>query len=201
MSIADKLTQIANKQQDVYDAGYSVGEFDGHAFGYNEGYTKGFADGQAGGGAFAGLPTYETDVTYASTTSKITLTHNLNTQKFLLIGRVKEHDGTDLTTYRLSQVIAWSPYAFFQNAEFMLANGGTYNPYKYWVEGNVANTSCINVVGSGNATATVPQTTGVNRTLSAMLTATDNDFTIAPNNYLLCGATWHFTVIDVSSIM
>lgn len=183
MSIADKLTVIAGNVQKVYDAGYDAGKAEG-------------------GGTVIGLPTYETDVTFVSTTSSVVLTHNLNTQKFLVIGRVKEHDGTDLNTYRLSQVVAWSPDAYFQDAEYKLANGGTYNPFEYYVEGDVATGAYVFSVGSGNATATTPSSNVATLKASyVMQENTGNSFRLHPNNYFLINATWHFTVVDVSSIM
>ena len=179
MSIADKLTAIAENVEKVYEAGKA-----------------------AGGGTVIGLPTYETDVTYVSNAAAVSLVHNLNTQKFLLIGRVKEHDGTDLNAWRISQMIVWSPYAYFQNAQYNFANGGTYNPYEYWVDGDIATTGYIATVSAGSATATIPVASVVNRNKSGLMhTVTDNSFTLALNTYLLTGATWHFTVVDVSSIM
>lgn len=44
MSIAEKLTQIAENQQAVYDAGYGEG--------YDDGWLDGFEDGQADGGSY-----------------------------------------------------------------------------------------------------------------------------------------------------
>lgn len=41
MSIADKLTQIAEKQQRVYDAGFSAGQAQGGGGSYDQGYTDG----------------------------------------------------------------------------------------------------------------------------------------------------------------
>jgi hypothetical protein len=40
MTIAEKLTQIAENEQKVFDAGYARGEEDGETVGYNAGYTK-----------------------------------------------------------------------------------------------------------------------------------------------------------------
>ena len=42
MSIAEKLTTIAENQQRVYDKGYDKGYFDGEDEGYTEGYTRGY---------------------------------------------------------------------------------------------------------------------------------------------------------------
>ena len=61
MSIADKLTTIAENQQAVYQAGYNKGEGDagagayqvgyetGHAEGFQEGKTEGFQEGKSEG--------------------------------------------------------------------------------------------------------------------------------------------------------
>ena len=125
-SLADKLVLVAENQQRVYDAGYEAGQ-------------------AAGGGSLGGLPTYETDITFVSKTNYAHITHNLNTKKFLVIGRVKEHDGNDLDTYKISQLVAWSPDAYFQNAQYNLANGGTYNPYEYFVE-KIKNESGVRTV-------------------------------------------------------
>lgn len=75
MSIADKLTQIADNQQRVYDAGYENGHAEGYETGYsnglgnaggtyengyNEGYAKGHSDGYDEGNA-NGYNTGKTD--------------------------------------------------------------------------------------------------------------------------------------------
>lgn len=177
VTVADKLTRIAYNERRVYDAGFAAGQING-------------------------LPTYEADITFVGSAASISITHNLGTQKFLLIGRVKEHDGTDVNPWRVSQVIVWSPYAFAQNAEYNLASGGTYNPYRAFVENDAVTGSYIRVVSNGGATSTGVATQEVARKKTQLLHAcTDNAFTVALNSYLLAGATWHFTVVDVSSIM
>ena len=42
MSIAEKLTTIAENQQRVYDKGYDKGYFDGEDYGYTDGYNRGY---------------------------------------------------------------------------------------------------------------------------------------------------------------
>ena len=49
MSIAEKLTTIAENQQRVYDAGYAQGQNDGgggYDSGWNDGYQSGYSDGE-----------------------------------------------------------------------------------------------------------------------------------------------------------
>ena len=176
--------------------GYDRGHTDGYSVGYNDGYNVGYGD------ASAGLPTYETEITYTSSVASVAITHNLNSQKLLVIGRVKEHDGTDFVASRISQIVAWTPQAFFQNAVYNLANGGTYNPYQYWVEGNRSTGAYIRYVAAGSTSATYPSCVESSRQGSAAFPANDGKkVTIAPNGYLLPKSTWHFTVVDVSSIM
>ena len=182
-TLADKLVYIAENQQRVYDAGYAAGQ-------------------AQGGGTLGGLPIYETDVTYTGRSSNITITHNLNTQKFLLIGRVKEHDGTDTNSYRASQVVVWSPYAYFQDADYPLAQGGTCNPYESFVVGDRAVGAYVSVVNNGSDTATAPAWASASLKRSVVLVRiSDNDFLVTTNNFMLTNSTWHFTVVDVSSIM
>jgi hypothetical protein len=49
MSIAEKLTTIAENQQLVYDAGYTKGNEYGYDYGYSDGFTFGVAEGIAQG--------------------------------------------------------------------------------------------------------------------------------------------------------
>lgn len=53
MSIADKLTTIAENEQKVYDTGYNIGNSDGYYRGYqlglDDGYNEGYASGDVNG--------------------------------------------------------------------------------------------------------------------------------------------------------
>ncbi len=49
MTIAEKLTKIAENEQKIYDYGIGVGYFDGENVGYNRGYGEGDANGYSRG--------------------------------------------------------------------------------------------------------------------------------------------------------
>lgn len=49
MSIAEKLTTIAENQQRVYDAGYAKGQAEGGGINYDEVYNEGYNDGYVAG--------------------------------------------------------------------------------------------------------------------------------------------------------